>query len=211
MALGQNIVLQPIPRRFQAGLCPVARSIAAQRDPGSHLARAPVAMHLDRYKASGAELIMGTGRFIAPKTIEVKLNDGGTRVLTGDRVALNLGTHATIPDIPGLAEAEPLTNIETLELDRLPRPLDRARRRICRPGAGTSLSPFRQPRQYRGGRTPDRRPGISRRRGCSSGDAARRRHRGASWNKGSPRAGPVRPDRQSPNAHAGRRSDRRRQ
>ena len=34
MALGQNILLQPIPRRFQAGLCPVARSIAAQRDPG---------------------------------------------------------------------------------------------------------------------------------------------------------------------------------
>ncbi|MDT5145027.1 MAG: hypothetical protein QOI79_4394, partial [Mycobacterium sp.] len=79
-----------------------------------------IAMHLDRYKASGAELIMGTGLFIAPKTIEVKLNDGGTRVLTGDRVALNLGTHATIPDIPGLAAAEPLTNVETLELDRLP-------------------------------------------------------------------------------------------
>jgi len=50
-----------------------------------------IAMHLDRYKASGAELIMGTGRFIAPKTIEVTLNDGGTSVLTGDRVALNLG------------------------------------------------------------------------------------------------------------------------
>ena len=79
-----------------------------------------IAMHLDNYKASGAELIMGTGRFIAPKTIEVSLNDGGTRVLTGDRVALNLGTHATIPDIPGLAAAKPLTNIEALELDRLP-------------------------------------------------------------------------------------------
>jgi len=79
-----------------------------------------IAMHLDNYKASGAELIMGTGRFIAPKTIEVSLNDGGTRVLTGDRVALNLGTHATIPDIPRLAAAKPLTNIEALELDRLP-------------------------------------------------------------------------------------------
>jgi pyruvate/2-oxoglutarate dehydrogenase complex dihydrolipoamide dehydrogenase (E3) component len=72
------------------------------------------------YKANGAELIMGTGRFTAPKTIEMNLNDGGTRVLTGDRVILNLGTHATIPDIPGLAAAKPLTNIETLELDRLP-------------------------------------------------------------------------------------------
>jgi pyruvate/2-oxoglutarate dehydrogenase complex dihydrolipoamide dehydrogenase (E3) component len=79
-----------------------------------------IAMHLDRYKASGAELIMGTGRFVAPKTIEIALNDGGTRVLTGDRIALNLGTHATIPDIPGLAAAKPMSNVEMLELDRLP-------------------------------------------------------------------------------------------
>ena len=47
------------------------------------------------------------------------MNGGGTRVLTGDRVALNLGTHATIPDIPGLAATEPLTNVEAIELDRL--------------------------------------------------------------------------------------------
>jgi pyruvate/2-oxoglutarate dehydrogenase complex dihydrolipoamide dehydrogenase (E3) component len=79
-----------------------------------------IGMHLDRYKASGAELIMGTGRFIAPKTIEVALNSGGTRLLTGDRVVLNLGTHATIPDIPGLAAAAPLTHVEILDLDRLP-------------------------------------------------------------------------------------------
>ena len=79
-----------------------------------------IAMHLDRYKASGAELIMGAGRFVAAKTLEVHLNDGGTRVLAGDRVFLNLGTHATIPLIPGLADAGPLTNIEVLELDRAP-------------------------------------------------------------------------------------------
>jgi pyruvate/2-oxoglutarate dehydrogenase complex dihydrolipoamide dehydrogenase (E3) component len=79
-----------------------------------------IAKHLDLYKSSGAELIMGTARFVAPKTVEVALNDGGTRVLTGDRVALNLGTHATIPDIPGLVAAAPLSNVELLELDRLP-------------------------------------------------------------------------------------------
>ncbi len=79
-----------------------------------------IAMHLDLFKASGAELIMGSGRLIAPKTIEVSLNDGGTRVLTGERLVLNLGTHATIPQIPGLAAAMPLTNVEALELDRLP-------------------------------------------------------------------------------------------
>jgi hypothetical protein len=54
------------------------------------------------YKISGAELIMGTGRFIAPKTLAVRLNDGGTRELVGDQVFLNVGTHAAIPSIPGL-------------------------------------------------------------------------------------------------------------
>jgi pyruvate/2-oxoglutarate dehydrogenase complex dihydrolipoamide dehydrogenase (E3) component len=92
------------------------RVLARKRDMVEGL----IALHLDQYKASGAELMMGTGRFTEPKTIEVSLNGGGTRVLTGDRVVLNLGTHATIPDIRGLAAAKPLTNAEALELDRLP-------------------------------------------------------------------------------------------
>jgi pyruvate/2-oxoglutarate dehydrogenase complex dihydrolipoamide dehydrogenase (E3) component len=79
-----------------------------------------IAMHLEKYKASGAELIMGAGQFIAPKTIQVRLNEGGTRVLAGDRLFLNLGTHATIPPIAGLQEAGPMSNIELLDLDRLP-------------------------------------------------------------------------------------------
>jgi pyruvate/2-oxoglutarate dehydrogenase complex dihydrolipoamide dehydrogenase (E3) component len=75
---------------------------------------------LQLYKESGAELIMGSGHFTAPGTLEVRLNDGGTRLLAADRVFVNVGTHATIPDIPGLAAAEPLTHIEALELDQLP-------------------------------------------------------------------------------------------
>jgi len=77
-------------------------------------------LHLDRYEASGAELIMGGARFTAPRTVEVDLPDGGTRQLSGDRVFLNLGTHATVPDVPGLIAAEPMTHVELLELDRLP-------------------------------------------------------------------------------------------
>jgi pyruvate/2-oxoglutarate dehydrogenase complex dihydrolipoamide dehydrogenase (E3) component len=41
-------------------------------------------------------------------------------VLVGDRVFINVGTHAAIPGIPGLEAARPLTNIEALELDYLP-------------------------------------------------------------------------------------------
>src|SRR5262249_7411999 len=63
---------------------------------------------------------MGKGRLVARKTLEVRLNDGGTRVLTGDKVFLNVGTHAASPSVAGLEVARPLTNIEALELDYLP-------------------------------------------------------------------------------------------
>jgi pyruvate/2-oxoglutarate dehydrogenase complex dihydrolipoamide dehydrogenase (E3) component len=79
-----------------------------------------IIFHLNAYKESGAELIMGTGRFVASKTIEVALNDGGMRRLTGIQVVINVGTHAAIPDIPGIEAACALTHIEALELDVLP-------------------------------------------------------------------------------------------
>src|SRR5258708_22406530 len=79
-----------------------------------------VARHLQNYKASGTELIMGSGRFRAPKTLEVTLNDGGKRVLAADKVFLNVGTHAAIPNVPGLDAARPLTHVDALELDYLP-------------------------------------------------------------------------------------------
>jgi pyruvate/2-oxoglutarate dehydrogenase complex dihydrolipoamide dehydrogenase (E3) component len=82
-----------------------------------------IAKHLQIYKASGAELIMGNGRFVAAKTLEVKLNDGGNRVLAADKVFLNVGTRAAIPNVPGLEAARPLTHVEALELDYVPRHL----------------------------------------------------------------------------------------
>jgi pyruvate/2-oxoglutarate dehydrogenase complex dihydrolipoamide dehydrogenase (E3) component len=79
-----------------------------------------IGLHLNAYKASGAELIMGTARFTGPKNIEVALNEGGTRVLAGNEIVLNVGTHAAIPDTPGLHDVQPLTHIEALELDEVP-------------------------------------------------------------------------------------------
>ena len=101
-------------------ISPGAIDMAVVRQRKRDMVQAQVAAHLQNYKASGAELIMGSGQFVAPKTVEVSLNDGGTRVLTGDRVFINVGTHAAIPDVPGLRAARPLTNIEALELDYLP-------------------------------------------------------------------------------------------
>ena len=99
---------------------PVTTDMAKVRQRKRDMVDREIAFHLENYKSSGAELIMGTGRFVAPKTLEVRLNDGGTRVLAGDQVFLNIGTHATIPSVPGLEAARPLTHIEALELDYLP-------------------------------------------------------------------------------------------
>jgi pyruvate/2-oxoglutarate dehydrogenase complex dihydrolipoamide dehydrogenase (E3) component len=79
-----------------------------------------VELHLGNFKASGAELVMGEARFTEPKTVCATLNGGGTRLLRGERVFLNVGTRATIPDVPGLAAAGPMTHVEALNLERLP-------------------------------------------------------------------------------------------
>lgn len=76
--------------------------------------------YLDNYKKSGAEFIVGSGRFIGPKTVEVAVHDGTTRQLRGAKVIINTGTRAALEPVPGLAEAQPLTHIEALELDELP-------------------------------------------------------------------------------------------
>ena len=77
-------------------------------------------LQLERYRASGAELIMGEACFVGERTVEVELADGGHRRMRGDRVCLNLGTHATVPDVPGLPAARPMTHVELLDLERLP-------------------------------------------------------------------------------------------
>jgi pyruvate/2-oxoglutarate dehydrogenase complex dihydrolipoamide dehydrogenase (E3) component len=99
---------------------PVTIDMAAVRQRKRDMVNRDVEFHLQNYKTTGVELIMGSGHFVAPKTLEVKLNDGGMRVLAGDRVFLNLGTHPAIPNVPGLEAARPLTHIEVLELDYLP-------------------------------------------------------------------------------------------
>jgi pyruvate/2-oxoglutarate dehydrogenase complex dihydrolipoamide dehydrogenase (E3) component len=99
---------------------PVTIDMAKVRQRKRDMVEALVDIHLQNYKKSGNELIMGSGRFVGPKTLEVRLNDGGTRLLAGDKIFLNIGTHAAIPTIPGLEAARPLTHIEALELDYLP-------------------------------------------------------------------------------------------
>src|SRR6202040_2311543 len=60
---------------------PVKVDMAKVRQRKRDMVQALVDAHLRNYKTSGAELIMGSGRFVAPKTLEVRLNDGGPRTL----------------------------------------------------------------------------------------------------------------------------------
>lgn len=99
---------------------PFSISMEGVRDRKRKMVEASVKYHLARYKDSGADLILGEGRMTGPRMLEVRTTDGGTRRLATDRLFLNLGTHATIPDVPGLAAARPMTHIEALELDRVP-------------------------------------------------------------------------------------------
>ena len=77
-------------------------------------------MYLDNYKKSGAEFILGSGRFIGPRTLEVTLPEGATRQLRGTNIIISTGTRAVLGETPGLVDAQPLTHIEALELDDLP-------------------------------------------------------------------------------------------
>jgi pyruvate/2-oxoglutarate dehydrogenase complex dihydrolipoamide dehydrogenase (E3) component len=94
--------------------------MSAVRDRKRKMVSGQVDAHLAAYKSSGTELILGTGRFISPKTIEATLPDGTTRQLRGTNVVISTGTRAALEPIPGLAEAQPLTHIEALELDEVP-------------------------------------------------------------------------------------------
>ncbi len=94
--------------------------MSAVRDRKRRMVKDLVDIHVANFKKSGAELIMGSAKFTGPKTLEVSLNDGGTRVVRGEKIVIGTGTRATIADIPGLRESNPLTHVEALELDYVP-------------------------------------------------------------------------------------------
>jgi pyruvate/2-oxoglutarate dehydrogenase complex dihydrolipoamide dehydrogenase (E3) component len=145
-ATGKRVVA--VEQRYVGGSCPniaclpsknfihgasIAHTVATSEALGTRVARnvsmreiqagkramveGLVQTHLNKFAASGCELVMGRGCFIAERTIEVALNGGGTRTLRGDQVFLDV---ASLPALPGLAEAAPLTHVELLDLDTIP-------------------------------------------------------------------------------------------
>ena len=101
----------------QAG--PVTVDMGAVAARTAEVVAGMVALTRASFTASGLDLVLGWGRFIAPRVIEVATATGPRRV-TGDRIYIDLGTRAAIPDIAGLHEARPMTHVEALLLDELP-------------------------------------------------------------------------------------------
>jgi pyruvate/2-oxoglutarate dehydrogenase complex dihydrolipoamide dehydrogenase (E3) component len=63
----------------------------------------------------GCTVFRGHAVFQDPHTLRV-----GDDVLRADRVFLNVGGRAVVPDIPGLSDVDFLTNVSVLELDTVP-------------------------------------------------------------------------------------------
>jgi pyruvate/2-oxoglutarate dehydrogenase complex dihydrolipoamide dehydrogenase (E3) component len=63
----------------------------------------------------GCTVVRGHAHFEDPHTVRV-----GDDVLHADRIFLNVGGRAIVPDISGLSDVEFLTNVSILELDTLP-------------------------------------------------------------------------------------------
>ncbi|KAB0265580.1 mercuric reductase [Microvirga brassicacearum] len=99
---------------------PAATDMEGVRERKRAMVEGMVEIHRKKFAADGIEFLLGEGRFVAPRTVEVSLAAGGTRRIVAERIFLNLGTHAALPDVPGLADAALLTAVEVLELDRLP-------------------------------------------------------------------------------------------
>jgi probable pyridine nucleotide-disulfide oxidoreductase len=108
-------------RAQQFGVAATAGEIAAPklRERKESVVHAMRSMNLEQFRASGMELVIGSARFVGPRRIEV-ITDDGTRVLEGEQAVIDLGTRPAIPDIHGLAAAEPLTSDTLLELERIP-------------------------------------------------------------------------------------------
>jgi pyruvate/2-oxoglutarate dehydrogenase complex dihydrolipoamide dehydrogenase (E3) component len=66
------------------------------------------------------ELIPGEARFVGPREVEVRLNDGGTRRLSAEKIFINAGARPRVPPIPGLDAVPYLDSTSIMELGETP-------------------------------------------------------------------------------------------
>lgn len=83
---------------------------------------------VDKLRGSGeealeknAELLRGEARFVGPKTVAVRMNEGGgERTVSGDVVVIDTGLSPVLPKVEGIGDVPTLDNVSVMELDRVP-------------------------------------------------------------------------------------------
>lgn len=105
---------------------------------------------------------------LLPRTVRLVLNDGGTCLLAGNEIVINVGSRAAVSDIPGRKVVRALIHIEVLELDYLPSRVIVARGRLCRRRDDAGFPPVRQLGDDRRARPPAHGTGrVSTKEECS--------------------------------------------
>ncbi|MBV1790666.1 FAD-dependent oxidoreductase [Marinobacterium sp. D7] len=82
---------------------------------------------VERYTGLGVEVIQGYATLVDPWTVEIALNDGGSRRLSGRSIVLATGAAPVVPELPGIEQVDYVTS-DTLwsrfaELDEAPKRL----------------------------------------------------------------------------------------
>jgi pyruvate/2-oxoglutarate dehydrogenase complex dihydrolipoamide dehydrogenase (E3) component len=92
------------------------KQVKARKDYVVGLSNAGVERSLKSLK--NGRVYQGHARFVSPREVEV-----GTEILRSERIFINVGARAAVPEISGLDRVEYLTNSSMMDVDFLPRHL----------------------------------------------------------------------------------------
>src|ERR1700680_2795673 len=71
-------------------------------------------------KTSNLELIFGEAHFVAPKTIDIRMQEACQLAMSAKYIFINAGTRASRPKLDGLDKVHFLDNVSIMELDAVP-------------------------------------------------------------------------------------------
>lgn len=96
------------------------QKLAAVRDRKRLMVEDFVSTKSSDVDARSIERVIGFGRFIAPKILEVFCANGGVRTIEAQEIFLNLGSSSTQLNIPGIDIVRPLTALVADRGDHIP-------------------------------------------------------------------------------------------
>jgi pyruvate/2-oxoglutarate dehydrogenase complex dihydrolipoamide dehydrogenase (E3) component len=74
-------------------------------------------------KTKNLDLIYGEAAFTGPKSLRVKLRDGGEREMSADLIFINAGCRPSVPEVEGLKDVPYLNSTSIMELAEVPKHL----------------------------------------------------------------------------------------